>query len=181
MSKPAVLVAGIGNVFLGDDGFGVEVVQRLAERLLPESVRVVDYGIRGYDLAFAMLDGPGQTILVDAMPRGEPPGTVTVLEVEPEVPDPAAAPDHGQGAFAGHSMTPQAVFGLVRALGGEPGRVLVVGCEPETFGDDDQGQMGLSPAVAAAVPEAVATVERLLADLGVSEAISASRRGTADA
>ena len=163
MSPPRVLVAGIGNIFLGDDAFGVEVAQALGRRPQPEGVTVADYGIRGFDLAFAILDQPEATILIDALPRGEAPGTVYVLE--PDLAggaDPATAADHGQGAFQGHAMTPGAVFALVRALGGTPRNVLVVGCEPQTFGPENEGAMGLSPAVAAAVPEAVAAVEAQL-------------------
>ena len=166
MSERNILVAGIGNIFLGDDGFGVEVAQQLVTRQLPEGVRVVDFGIRGFDLAYALLDAPDATILVDAMPRGDPAGTVYVLEPDLETAsDPTEAPDHGQGAFQGHSMTPASVFALVRTLGGSPGNVTVVGCEPQTFGPENEGQMGLSEPVAAAVPEAVAVVERLLAQL----------------
>jgi hydrogenase maturation protease len=177
MTPPRVLVAGIGNVFLGDDGFGVEVAQALLRRPQPEGVVVADYGIRGFDLAFAMLDGPEATILVDAMPRGEAPGTVYV--VEPDLAardDPAAGPAHGQGAFQGHAMTPDAVFTLVRTLGGTPRNVVVVGCEPESFGPEDEGRMGLSSVVAAAVPEAIATVERLAVELLATVPIPAARR-----
>jgi hydrogenase maturation protease len=163
VSDRTILVAGIGNVFLGDDGFGVEVVQRLAGRSLPDGVRVVDYGIRGFDLAYALLDGPDATILIDAMPRGEAPGTIFVLEPDLEaVSGPAAEPDHASGSFQGHAMTPDSVLALVRALGGTPRNILIVGCEPETFGSEEEGQMGLSATVAAVVPEAVATVERLV-------------------
>ena len=77
MSQRNILVAGIGNIFLGDDGFGVEVAQQLVTRQLPEGVRVVDFGIRGFDLAYALLDAPDATILVDAMPRGDPAGTAS--------------------------------------------------------------------------------------------------------
>ncbi|MGH7848434.1 MAG: hydrogenase maturation protease, partial [Candidatus Binatia bacterium] len=76
MTPAKILVAGIGNIFLGDDGFGVEVARELAKRKLPESVRVVDFGIRGFDLAYALLDGYDLTILVDAAPRGGLPGTL---------------------------------------------------------------------------------------------------------
>ena len=166
MSDPTILVAGIGNIFLGDDGFGVEVAQRLAAQPLPDGVRVVDFGIRGFDLAYALLDEPEATILIDAMPRGAAPGTIFVLEPDLEAaPGSAAEPDHAQGSFQGHAMTPESVFALVRTLGGTPRNVLVVGCEPETFGPEDEGQMGLSATVSAAVPEAVATVERLLAQV----------------
>src|SRR5450432_2690318 len=129
MSASPILVAGIGNIFLGDDAFGTEVVQALLRRgSLPPEVELVDFGIRGYDLAYALLDEHDTVVLVDAVPRGEPPGTVYVIEadVENSGVDPATAPDHGQGAFQGHQMTPAAVFQLARTLGGAPGRVLVV-------------------------------------------------------
>ncbi|HEY4869174.1 MAG TPA: hydrogenase maturation protease [Candidatus Dormibacteraeota bacterium] len=169
MSERNILVAGIGNIFLGDDGFGVEVAQQLVTRQLPEGVRVVDFGIRGFDLAYALLDAPDATVLVDAMPRGDPPGTVYVLEPDLETAsDLTEAPDHGQGAFQGHSMTPASVFALVRTLGGTPRNVTVVGCEPQTFGPENEGQMGLSEQVAAAVPEAIVVIERLLAQLAAT-------------
>jgi hydrogenase maturation protease len=178
VTEGRVLVAGIGNIFLGDDGFGVEVVQRLLSRRdLPAGVDVVDYGIRGYDLAFAMLGDHAATVLVDALPRGEPPGTVMVIEptLSDDLPDPATMPDHGQGAFQGHAMTPGAVFQLVRTLGGEPGRVLVVGCEPESFGDEQLGRMGLSDTVARAVPLAVETLLDVVRDLLSAPAAAGSR------
>ena len=81
MTRPArILIAGIGNIFLGDDAFGVEVARRLVRRRLPDGVRVVDFGIRGLDLTYALLDGYEAVILVDAAPRGGPPGTLYVLE-----------------------------------------------------------------------------------------------------
>ncbi len=162
MNPRTILVAGIGNIFLGDDGFGVEVAQQLASRPLPDRVRVADFGIRGFDLAFAMLDEPEATILVDAMPRGEAPGTVYVLEPDLDEDGPSLAPDHADGSFQGHAMTPASVFALVRAMGGRPHNVIVVGCEPLTLGPENEGYMGLSEPVANAVPEAVAVVERLL-------------------
>ena len=165
MSDQDILVAGIGNIFLGDDGFGVAVVQELAARPQPDRVRVVDFGIRGFDLAFALLDEPAATILVDAMPRGQPPGTVYVLEPDVHGDGSVAGPDHAEGSFEGHAMTPDSVFALARALGGTPRNVTVVGCEPLTFGPENEGRMGLSEPVAGAVPEAVAIVEQLLARL----------------
>ena len=165
MSDRDILVAGIGNIFLGDDGFGVAVVEQLAARPQPDRVRVTDFGIRGFDLAFALLDEPEATILVDAMPRGEPPGTVYVLEPVLDAEDSASIPDHAEGSFEGHAMTPASVFALVRTLGGKPRNVTVVGCEPLTLGPENVGQMGLSEPVARAVPEAVAVVEQLLARL----------------
>jgi len=155
---PTVLVAGIGNVFLGDDGFGVEVAQRLAARTLPPSVRVVDYGIRGYDLASALVGGAEHTILVDACPRGERPGTVFVLEPDPG--DIEASLD-GAGPFDAHDLNPLHVLRLARSLGAELGSVVVVGCEPATLGPPE-GHLGLSAEVGTAVGEAVRVIEALI-------------------
>jgi hydrogenase maturation protease len=165
MNERGILVAGIGNIFLGDDGFGVEVVRHLASRPQPEGVRVADFGIRGFDLAFGILDDPDATILIDAMPRGGAPGTVYVLDPDLDDDGTPATADHAEGSFQGHTMTPDAVFGLVRTLGGTPRHVTIVGCEPLTFGPEYEGFVGLSEPVAKAVPEAVAIVERLLARL----------------
>jgi hydrogenase maturation protease len=180
MPPRRILIAGIGNIFLGDDGFGVEVARTLLGRPQPDGVTVVDYGIRGFDLAFAMLDAPDLTILVDASPRGGRPGTVYLLQPDLSAPsDPAAGPDHGQGAFQGHAMTPEAVFTLVRTLGGRPDNVVVVGCEPESLGPESEGRMGLSDAVAAAVPEAVAVVERIVGELVRGTGLGADPAGVA--
>ena len=152
---PSVLVAGIGNLFLGDDGFGVEVVHRLRRRAVPDGVDVVDYGIRGVHLAYDLLDeGYATLILVDALARGEPPGTLTVVEA-----DPAAAAD--QGPVDAHSMSPDVVLSALHRLGGRPPRVLVVGCQPAVL---DEG-MRLSAPVAEAVEDAV----RVVAGLAVAE------------
>jgi len=156
--KPRILVAGIGNIFLGDDGFGVEVAQQLAQGSFPASVRVADFGIRGFDLAYALQDGYETTILIDAFPQGEAPGTVYV--VEPDLNDPAAS--LRQASFVEpHAMNPLNVLRMATAMHGPLKRVLLVGCEPATFGGDD-GQMGLSAPVQAAVHEAVKVVERLI-------------------
>jgi len=160
MSEARILVAGIGNIFLGDDAFGVEVVGRLARRVLPDYVRVVDYGIRGLDLAYALLDGYDLAILVDAAGRGEAAGTLYVLE--PELGD--ADADASQPVLMeAHGMNPMRVLDMVRAMGGRPQRVLVVGCEPATLGDEFDGTMGLSAPVEAAVDGAIALVESLVA------------------
>ena len=159
MSRPRVLVAGIGNIFLGDDGFGVEVAQRLLRRPQPDGVRIVDFGIRGFDLAYAMLEPHDVVILVDAASRGAEPGTLFLIEADTS-PGEGPAPE-----IQAHSMTPAAVFHLIRSMGEEPpGRVLVVGCEPATFGPEELGQMGLSDLVAAALPGAVEMVEQLVAE-----------------
>lgn len=157
----SVLVAGIGNIFLGDDAFGVEVVRRLSSRELPEGVQVVDFGIRGFDLAHALMDTESTAILVDATTRGGEPGTLYLIE---------AAVDDRDAGLEPHGMDPASVLRLIRALGGRPPRVLVVGCEPATVELDDFGQMGLSAPVEAAVDEAVGMIESLVGDLqgGVS-------------
>jgi len=154
----SVLVAGIGNIFLGDDGFGVEVVQRLAERPLPEDVTVADFGIRGFDLANALLDADGPVVLVDALPRGAAPGTLYVLEPSPVT--------DAEPSIEPHGMDPMSVLRLVQSLGGRVPKVLVVGCEPTTvLCEDDEMQIGLSPAVEAAVGEAVTMIEQLVGKL----------------
>ncbi len=160
MTTPRILVAGIGNIFLGDDAFGVEVVRRLSLRALPDYVRVVDYGIRGLDLAYALLDDYDAAILVDAAGRGEEPGTLYVLE-----PDLSGADADGHQAIPmdAHGMNPMRVLEMVKAMGGQPRRVLVVGCEPATLGDEFEGTMGLSAPVEAAVAGAIAIVESLIA------------------
>ncbi|HXM41048.1 MAG TPA: hydrogenase maturation protease [Bryobacteraceae bacterium] len=160
MSMPRILVAGIGNIFLGDDAFGVEVVRGLSRRALPDYVRVVDYGIRGLDLAYALMDDYDLAILVDAAGRGGEPGTLYVLE--PELSDAEAAETRAV-AMEAHGLNPMLVLEMVRAMGGRPRQVLVVGCEPATLGDEFEGAMGLSPAVEAAVAGAIAIVESLIA------------------
>jgi hydrogenase maturation protease len=181
----AVLVAGIGNIFLGDDGFGVAVAHELLRSRSLDDLDVVvgDYGIRGYDLAYEILAGHESVVLVDATQRGNRPGTLYVIEADPDadVPDLTLDPTHGQGAFQGHLMTPAAVFHLVRTMGGSMGRVIVVGCEPETFGPENIGQMELSDAVAAVVPEAVSTVERIVRDVVGRSRCSTTAGGSDDA
>lgn len=160
-----VLVAGIGNVFLGDDGFGVEVIAHLAGRPLPEGVELGDFGIRGLDLAYALMDGYDAAILVDALSLGEPPGTIFVVKPDLDQLD-------GFGIVESHAMDPVQVLRLVKQMGGAPPATLfLVGCEPADFGTD-MGLMGLSEPVAAAVQPAAAKVEeivhRLTAGLEVS-------------
>jgi hydrogenase maturation protease len=159
------LVACLGNIFLSDDGFGVEVARRLAREPLPEGVRVTDYGIRGMHLAYDLAEGFDTTILVDSARRGDAPGTVYLIEPGPA--DPAGEPGQdGDDAalarislFNAHGMQPDLVLSLAGSLGGDAGRVLVVGCEPATL---EEG-IGLSAPVTAAVDEAVAMVTRLVA------------------
>ncbi len=161
--KPRILVAGIGNIFLGDDGFGVEVAQRLSKCgfpgcEFPAEVRVADFGIRGFDLAFALQDGYETTILIDCFPHGEAPGTVYV--VEPDLNDPAASLSQ-ENFVEPHAMNPMNVLRMAMAMKARLKRVLLVGCEPTTLGGDE-GQMGLSPAVEAAVGEAMKVVAGLV-------------------
>ena len=158
VQKPSILVAGIGNIFLGDDAFGVEVVRRLAGRKLRACVRVADFGIRGFDLAYALQDGYETTILVDAAPRGEAPGTLYVIEPDLKGLD---DPDAPQAVVEAHAMNPMSVLRMARAMNIEVKNVLLVGCEPETLGGEE-GQMGLSPPVEAAVNQAVTLVEMLI-------------------
>jgi hydrogenase maturation protease len=161
----SMLVAGLGNVFLGDDGFGVEVVRRLAGEPQPDGVRVADFGIRGLHLAYELLDGYDTTVLVDASPRGGTPGELHLIEVGHEdLPAPATSDELvAQGAVLdAHGMTPDAVLALLVTLGGTPGRVLVLGCEPAVVREE----MGLSPPVAAAVDVALAELRTLIATRG---------------
>ena len=154
--KGKILVAGIGNIFLGDDAFGVEVVNRLRARSLPDHVSLVDFGIRSYDLAYALMGDWDLIILIDALPRGGAPGTLYVIE--PELPE----RDDCELAVDAHTMNPISVLRLVEALGGRIGRLLVVGCEPETVEPDWEGNIGLSGPVSAAVNEALRAVEELI-------------------
>jgi hydrogenase maturation protease len=155
---PRVLVAGIGNIFLGDDAFGCEVVRRLLERDWPEGVRVIDFGIRGFDLAYALLDGYDVTIFVDATPRGEEPGTL--YTIEPDLEELNNLEPQGMMVET-HGMNPMKVLGMVKSMGGEFKRILLVGCEPQTFGPEE-GQMGLSEPVELAVNRAAGIVEALV-------------------
>jgi hydrogenase maturation protease len=162
---PRILVAGIGNIFFGDDAFGVEVAQRLARRSLPGNVRVGDFGIRGFDLACALVDGPDVAILVDACPRGAPPGTLHVIEPDLASLDSA---DGGQPGIEPHGLNPMNVLRLARSMDGRSIRVLVVGCEPETLGGES-GRMGLSDSVAAAIDNAISLIESLVAGLQLKD------------
>ncbi|WP_433710292.1 hydrogenase maturation protease [Nocardia sp. CA-084685] len=147
-----VLVAGIGNIFLGDDGFGPEVVRRLPTASAQDQ-RIVDYGIRGLHLAFDLLDGWDALVLVDALPNTGEPGRVQIMRAEPE--SDATTP------MDGHAMNPEAVFAAVRALGGVVPPTVVVGCQVDSVAEG----IGLSAAVAAAVDPAAAAVARVAAQL----------------
>ena len=151
-----ILVAGIGNIFLGDDGFGPEVIRHVGQGLdgLKDGVPPVDYGIRGMHLAYDLLEDWRALVLVDALPDRGAPGTIHVFEADHETLSPTAG-------LEAHSMDPAAVFATLRALGGPPPQTIVIGCEVDTV---DEG-MGLSAPVSAAVPRAVVAVNEVLADL----------------
>ncbi len=170
-----MLVAGVGNIFLGDDGFGVEVANRLASEGLPDWVRVADYGISGMHLAYDLAEGFETTILVDATPRGGDPGTVYVMELDPAAPSAAAPPEPGRGIplLDGHGMQPDVVFGMLNLLGAEAGRVLLVGCEPASIDE----RIGLSKPVTAAVDEAVRIVLDLVRAAGAGDAAGSVAEG----
>jgi hydrogenase maturation protease len=151
-----ILVACIGNIFEGDDGFGCEVAQELSRRCVP-GARVVDFGIRGIDLAYALMDGQDLTIFVDTVSRGGAPGLVYTIE-----PDMAELEAPGAWGIDAHRMDPLEVLRSARAMGATAGRILLVGCEPGELGGEE-GRMGLTPAVMAAVPLAAEIVESLVA------------------
>ena len=159
------LVAGIGNIFFGDDGFGVAVAERLAREPMPAGARVEDFGIRGVHLAYELLDGYDALVLVDAIALdGDPPGTLALLEIDG--PDRSGAPtDLVTPVVDAHTMSPDVVLGLLAGLGGTVGRVYVVGCQPETLDDG----IGLSASVAASVDAAARMVHDLLADVDAVE------------
>lgn len=152
--RPRVLIAGIGNIFLGDDAFGVEVARRLADVELPEWVRVADYGTSGMHLAFDLCTGYDVTILIDTAARGEVPGTLSVLELTGE----RGKTGTTGGMLDAHGMQPDVVLELLGFIGGDPGRVLLVACEPE----DASQRMGLTKTVCDAVDPAVGTVRELV-------------------
>jgi len=173
MSAPRILIAGIGNIFFGDDVFGVEVAQRLLRRPLPEGVRVVDFGIRGLDLAYALLlDTDEEVIFVDAVPRSGEPGTVYLLEIDG--PPPLAAGE--EPGVDTHNVDLAKVLRLAAALGCPPRHYYLVGCEPRPPADPDDMTMEMSDAVRAAVDEAIPLIESLAARLQRGEPVSGSEQ-----
>ncbi|HEY7328936.1 MAG TPA: hydrogenase maturation protease [Gemmataceae bacterium] len=162
MTRPRLLIAGIGNIFFGDDAFGVEVAQRLAQRQMPQEVRVIDFGIRGIDLTYALLDGYEFVILVDALPRGGTPGRLYVLE--PDFADNTEYSDAGT-LIEMHRLDPVRVLHLAAEMGARVKCLLLVGCEPETSGNDEGMQDGLSDIVRLAVDQAIPLIESLAARL----------------
>lgn len=177
-SRRRILVAGIGNIFLGDDGFGVEVARRLLARPVPPGVDVVDYGIRGLDLAYALQNGYDAVIMIDAAPRGLAPGTVSLIE-----PTLVAPATEGAGVLVEpHGMDPVRVLRLAQSLGAALPTVRLVACEPAVLEPEEGGDLplGLSEPVLAAVASAIELVESLIEELrseGVGARESVSEEG----
>jgi hydrogenase maturation protease len=163
-----ILIAGIGNIFHGDDAFGVEVARELGQRSWPEGVQVMDFGIRGYDLAYALTDGYYAVILVDAVPKGGAAGTTYLIELDPE-----HLPESGPEGSDAHSLHPLRALQMAQRLGRVEAKLFLVGCEPATL-ESEEGRMELSPAVRAAIPEARAMIEKMVSDLlGENENVNA--------
>ncbi len=163
-----ILIAGIGNIFLGDDGFGVEVVRLLAGRAYPADVQVSDFGIRGLDLAYTLLDSYETLILVDAVPRGGAPGSLYLIEPDLSSFDARRGAEAGRAGLDAHSMDPVKVLAFASTLGARLPDVLLVGCEPTPFEDADEYaemQMGLSAPVQATLAEAVSLIDTLVEQL----------------
>ena len=160
MSRPSkILVAGVGNIFMGDDAFGSEVARRLMSQGLPTEVQVTDFGIRSYDLAYALTDGYDVTILVDVTTQKQSPGTVYLIE-----PD-LSQLDQLDGMIAdAHSLNPVNVLQMLRSLGSAPGKLYLIGCEPAIL-DIEDGRIGLSEVVEAAIPQAIQLIKSLVNDL----------------
>jgi hydrogenase maturation protease len=160
-----ILIAGIGNIFLGDDGFGVEVANKLAGRTFPQGVRVTDFGIRGFDLAYALMEGYETTVLVDACPGEGQPGTLFVVEPDLQNLD---SPGTQPCVVDPHGMNPINVLRMAVNMGAQLKRILLVGCVPATLGPEE-GKMGLSEPIAAAVDEAVQLVDSLVTKILAEE------------
>ena len=162
---PKILVAGIGNVLLGDDGFGVAVIQQLARATMPNGVTLMEIGMRGLDLTYALLGDYDAAILIDAAQRGAAPGSIYVMD--PEQTDRHSSDDvtNPAGVLDAHAMEPEKVLAFVRESGSALRAMRVVGCEPLTFGSDARPASGLSKPVQAAVPIAERQVLALIAEL----------------
>lgn len=156
MTPTKVLIGGIGNIFFGDDAFGVVVARELAGRNLPTNVRVVDFGIRGLDLGYALLEELELIILVDVVQRGGPPGTLYVLE--------PLVNESSSGAIQSHEMAPERALEFARSMGASLKQVRIVACEPESFELAADGESELTPAVAGAVMEAIRLIEGMIHD-----------------
>ncbi len=160
MSRPGkILVAGIGNIFKGDDAFGSEVARRLMNEVWPSEVRITDFGIRSYDLAFALMEGYYATILVDATSRQQAPGTVYLIE-----PDLTQFGELDETMADAHSMNPVKVLQMLQTAESSAGKLYLVGCEPAILEIED-GTIGLSKIVEASIPRAIELIRSLVNDL----------------
>jgi hydrogenase maturation protease len=174
--SPTILVAGIGNIFLGDDAFGSEVARRLLLQTWPAGVRVEDFGIRGFDLTFALMDRYDAVILVDATPRGGLPGTLYTIEPDLSELDQLAA---GGATIEPHAMNPLNVLRAAKSMGADFGEVLLIGCEPspEYMDPDGPGHMGLSEPVGRVMDQAVNLVNEMVAQLIVNRSQNQTATG----
>ena len=166
-----ILIACVGNIFLGDDSFGVEVAQRLRSRKTkryPDGVHVVDFGIRGIDLAYTLLDDYDALVLVDAVSRGGSPGTLYLIEPDLSAMDPIKGVEAGRAAMEAHSMDPVRVLAFARTLGARPIHTVLVGCEPALYNESEENpeiQMELSEPVRASIDEAIKMIDSLVDEL----------------
>jgi len=155
-----ILVAGVGNIFLGDDAFGTEVASRMKNRALPPDVRVVDFGIRGIDLLYELLDDHYElVVLVDAMSRGGKPGTLYVLE--PELSD----YEKLEFGLQAHDLDPTEVLKTARSMGAGVEKFRIVGCEPASLDPSEEGIIGLSETIQSSVDPAIEIVECLIREV----------------
>jgi hydrogenase maturation protease len=154
-----ILLAGIGNIFHGDDAFGCEMIRQLTAEALADGVTAIDYGIRSYDLAYALNGDHDAVVLIDAAGRGQEPGTVYVLEL-----DPKQLNELDRGAIDPHAMNPVSVIQMAQSFGAIKPKLYLVGCEPENLGGEE-GAMGLSERVQAAMPQALEMVTNLVSEI----------------
>ena len=171
-----ILIAGIGNIFMGDDGFGCEVAARLAHETLPTHVELVDFGIRGMDLGYALMDGYDAVLLVDTVDRGAAPGTLYVIE--PDLDDFKTDADGPEPLLAPHGMDPEQVLRFVAAIGDSRPRLLLLGCQPAYLGGE-HGHMGLSAEVEASIERACAEVRDIIDGLLQSNGLDHTGQATA--
>lgn len=162
MNRERILVAGLGNLFRGDDAFGSEVARRLMTRDLPSNVRVFDFGTRGYDFAFALAQGYRSVLIVDSVSRGAVPGTLFVIQPEQDELEQLC----GDGfCDPSHDVNPMTAIRLASKLCKDLPHLVLVGCEPMDLGDEVEGSVGLSVPVAAAIEPAADRVVSLLDEL----------------
>ncbi len=161
-SAGRILIAGVGNVLYGDDAFGSEVAGRLAEHSLPDNVRVIDFGIRWFDLVAALLDPYDVVIIVDSLSQGEQPGALRVFDSRRDLRIQSLPPGFRP---EWHSIDPATALTMAHSLGGHPGRVILVGCEPSRSAGPAVLQIGMTKPVQAAVNDAVQLILALATQL----------------